>query len=406
MSFGSGYGGNALLEKKCFALRIASKMGRDQGWLAEHMLILGITNPQGVKKYICAAMPSQTGKTNMAMLRPTLPGWKIETVGDDIAWLKFGPDSRLYAINPENGFFGVAPGTNAKTNPNALASISSNTIFTNVALTEDNDVWWEGLTKEPPANLTDWLGKPYDPSSGEPAAHPNSRFAVTIDQCPCIDPAYDDPQGVPVSAILFGGRRSEVVPLVYEAFSWEHGTMLGASLRSELTSAASDVKDKIRSDPFAMLPFFGYHIGDYFQHWLDMGAKAKDQKLLPKVFFVNWFRKDKEGRFVWPGFGDNIRVLKWIFERCEAQDEEGLESQRNARKSAIGYLPQQLELDGLNLSEDVLKMLFDVDRAEWEEEVAGIKATLKEKGEDRLPQELMNQAKAVERRLQEQWDLL
>eukprot|EP00818_Percolomonas_sp_WS_P007353 CAMPEP_0117438888 /NCGR_PEP_ID=MMETSP0759-20121206/2286_1 /TAXON_ID=63605 /ORGANISM="Percolomonas cosmopolitus, Strain WS" /LENGTH=621 /DNA_ID=CAMNT_0005230595 /DNA_START=754 /DNA_END=2619 /DNA_ORIENTATION=+ len=406
MSFGSGYGGNALLGKKCFALRIASKMGRDQGWLAEHMLILGITNPQGEKKYVCAAMPSQTGKTNMAMLLPSLPGWKIETVGDDIAWLKYGPDGRLYAINPENGFFGVAPGTNEKTNPNALNSISRNTVFTNVALTEDNDVWWEGLTKQAPPNLTDWLGKPHDPSSGKPAAHPNSRFTVGIDQCPCLDPAANEPKGVPISAILFGGRRSEVVPLVHESFNWEHGTMMGASLRSELTTAASDVKDKIRSDPFAMLPFFGYHIGDYFQHWLNVGAKSEDKTKLPKIFFVNWFRKDKDGKFVWPGFGENIRVLKWIFERCQAQDEEGLDSTKNAKKTPIGFIPEQLDLEGLDVSEETMKMLFDIDRAEWEEEIAGVKATLKEKGGDKLPKELVNQANNVEKRLKEMWDLL
>lgn len=399
MSYGSGYGGNSILSKKCFALRIASKKARDEGWLAEHMLILGLTNPEGKKRYIVAAFPSACGKTNLAMMQSSLPGWKIETVGDDIAWLKYGEDGRLRAINPENGFFGVAPGTNNKTNPNAMKTLEKNIVFTNVGLTEDGDVWWEGLTKEVPPNVTTWLNEKYDPKKGGFVAHPNSRFTAPINQCPCIDKAYDDPSGVPISAIIFGGRRSETIPLVLQSFDWEHGTLFGASMRSETTSAASDVKESIRSDPFAMLPFFGYNIGDYFQHWLDVGAHSDDQNKLPKIFNVNWFRKDDQGKFMWPGFGENTRVLKWIFERCEAQEKEGIQSESFAIKTPVGFIPKNLYLNDLEISEDVVNKLFEIEKNKWNEEIKQIRGTLHQRGGKRCPQSLLKRVDQIEEEL-------
>lgn len=391
-SFGSGYGGNALLGKKCFALRIASYMARTQRWLAEHMLIVGITNPKGVKKYIAAAFPSACGKTNLAMLTSSIPGWKAETVGDDIAWMKFGEDGRLYAINPEAGFFGVAPGTSTLTNHNAMETMAENSIFTNVALTPEGDVWWEGMTKEKPKKLTSWLKKEWTPESSEPAAHPNSRYTIPASQCPTMDPAWEDPKGVPISAILFGGRRENIVPLVYEAFNWQHGTFVGSVVSSEITAAATGNFGKVRHDPFAMLPFCGYNMGDYFKHWLEIG-NAADPKKLPKIFHVNWFRKDVNGKFLWPGYGENIRVIKWIFDQCDETP--------NSLKSPIGLLPQKdaIDISGLNISEETMNELFKIDIANWKKEVENIREFYKTFGDD-LPTELMNELNALEKRLE------
>lgn len=390
-SFGSGYGGNALLGKKCFALRIASYMARNESWLAEHMLIVGITNPKGVKKYFAAAFPSACGKTNLAMLTSTIPGWKAETVGDDIAWMKFGEDGRLYAINPEAGFFGVAPGTSYDTNPIAMSTMSRNSIFTNVALSSEGDVWWEGMTKDKPEKLINWLKKNWAPESEENAAHPNSRYTIPASQCPTMDPSWEDPNGVPISAILFGGRRENVVPLVYEAFNWQHGIFVGSIVSSEVTAAAQGNFEKVRHDPFAMLPFCGYNMGEYFSHWLKIGKMTAENKL-PKIFHVNWFRKDANGKFLWPGFGENIRVIKWIFEQCD--------NNSNAVKSPIGLIPEKdaIDISNLNLNPQTMNELFKVDYDEWKQEVENIRKYYKIFGDD-LPVELSTELNALEERL-------
>lgn len=391
-SYGSGYGGNALLGKKCLALRIASVMARDEGWMAEHMLILKITNPEGRVKHICAAFPSACGKTNLAMLVPTLPGWKVETIGDDIAWLHIGEDGRLYAINPENGFFGVAPGTSVRSNPIAIQTISKNTIFTNVALTDDNDVWWEGLSPAPD-HLIDWQGNDWTKDSDRRAAHPNSRFTAPAAQCPIIaENEWEKPEGVPIDAILFGGRRPSTIPLVYESFNWQHGVFLGSIMGSEVTAAIiSDQLGKVRRDPFAMLPFIGYHVGDYIQHWLDM-AKLTDESKLPRIYSVNWFRKDSDGQFIWPGYGENIRVLEWIFNRTD--DAAG------ARETAIGYIPDIKDLNtaGLNVSNEDVELLLDVNHDAWVEEAKSIEAHFASYG-DKMPQTLFDELNALEERL-------
>ena len=390
-SYGSGYGGNALLGKKCHALRIASVQARDEGWLAEHMLILKLTDPKGACMYVAAAFPSACGKTNLAMLNPTLPGWKVQTIGDDIAWMKFGADGRLYAINPEAGFFGVAPGTSLKSNPNAMKTIETNTLFTNCALTPDGDIWWEELTDTPPANLTDWLRRPWTPQSGRKSSHPNARFCVPASQCPVIAPEWEDPKGVPISAILFGGRRATTVPLVNEALSWQHGTFLGSIMSSETTAAATGKVGALRHDPMAMLPFCGYHMGDYFAHWLKLGARADSAKL-PRIFYVNWFRKSAEGKYLWPGYGENSRVLKWVVERVQGT--------ATAIDTPIGRLPAPggLDLSGLDVSEAALTELLRVDIEGWTNEVPLMKQHFDQFG-PKLPQGLRDELAALEQRL-------
>jgi phosphoenolpyruvate carboxykinase (GTP) len=390
-SYGSGYGGNALLGKKCHALRIASVQARDEGWMAEHMLILKLIGPQGKIKYFTGAFPSACGKTNLAMLVPTIPGWKVETIGDDIAWMKFGADGRLYAINPEYGFFGVAPGTGVKSNPNAMLTIARNSIFTNCAMTLDGDVWWERMTDQKPSELVDWLRRSWTPDSGRNAAHPNARFTTPAKQCPVIAPEWEDPKGVPIDAILFGGRRAGIVPLVTEAFNWQHGTFLGATASSETTAASAGKVGQLRRDPMAMLPFCGYHMGDYFAHWLKIGASS-DASKLPKIYYVNWFRQDENRKFLWPGYGENSRVLKWIFERCDGKV--------HAKDTPIGRIPEVADLDtmGLDIKSTRMDELLGVDVEGWLAEVPLIKEHFAKFG-DHLPKGLQDEVAGLEQRL-------
>lgn len=390
-SYGSGYGGNALLGKKCFALRIAGVQARDEGWLAEHMLILKITNPEGKSYYVCGAFPSACGKTNLAMLESNVPGWKVETIGDDIAWMKFGADGRLYAINPEAGFFGVVPGTSMQSNPSAMKTIQTNTIFTNVALTDDGDVWWEGSGIPTPDHLIDWEGNDWTPDCGRPAAHANARFTAPAAQCPVIAPEWEDPAGVPISAILIGGRRKNTIPLVNESLDWNHGIFLGSIMGSETTAAAIGLAAGVRRDPFAMLPFMSYHTGEYLQHWLDIGKKT-DAAKLPKIYFVNWFRKDETDKFIWPGFGDNSRVLKWIIERISGTS--------SAVTTPIGNIPEvdAIDTNGISITDEQMAEILKVDKEAWLAEIASIKESYEIYG-DKLPKELSAQLEALEKRL-------